>query len=68
MSNPLQAALTNERAKLRRQEDNHASTVALAELVGEDTRYAGKVVQQQEAIATTKANIEKLEKALKAKK
>lgn len=65
MSNPIKAALVNEEAKLVRQIDNHEATKAVAEILGEDQKTRNKLERQLKAIDDTKANIRKLETAVK---
>lgn len=64
MSNPIKAALANEIAKLGRQEENHAATLAVAEILGTDVKTQNKLDRQVQAMEDTKANIKKLETAV----
>ena len=65
MSNPLKAALAKEEAKLTRQIENHEATKAVVEVLGETQIDRNKMDRQLEAIEQTKANIKKLEAAVK---
>ena len=66
MSNPIKAALAKEQAKLVRQLENHEATKAVIEILGDTPKERGKLDRQEAAINETRANIDKLEKAISA--
>lgn len=63
MSNAILDAIANEQRKLERQNANHAATVEVASVLGMDAKTERKLERQKRDIATTKANIKKLNDA-----
>ncbi len=65
MSNGVLNAIAREQSKLQRQLDACEATEALLEVLGESVAERSKLVRQQVAVKLTKANIAKLNKAVK---
>ena len=64
-TNPIVDALAKEEAKLVRQQENHAATQAVIDILGESAKELNKLERQKKAMAETQANIKKLSAALK---
>ena len=65
MSDAIKAAIEQYNVKLKRQEANLAGTQSVAKILGSDSTVEAKIARQKEAVANTKADIKKLEAALK---
>ena len=65
MSNAIKIALAKEEAKLARQIENHESTQAVIQVLGDSAKERNKLDRQVAAMEETKSNIAKLKKAIK---